>query len=73
MATYYGIATNDKGVNVIIDNLPSERIKAVKEAETHCKKNGLTFQYVRPVKHTLKQDGVLTKDVKKNKGKRLNL
>ncbi|KAA9007251.1 hypothetical protein F4V43_01835 [Paenibacillus spiritus] len=61
MTKFYGVATSDNGVSVIIDNLPEVRLQAENEAIRHCAKNGLTFQYIRPAKASEEKGATLTK------------
>ncbi|QSF43392.1 hypothetical protein [Paenibacillus tianjinensis] len=64
---YYGVATNQTGTSTIIFNLSDNRLSAENEAKTHCKKNGLTFQYLLPENNTKKGGATLTKYAKARK------
>lgn len=64
MSKLYGVATNQAGTSTIIFNLSDNRLSAENEAKTHCKKNGLTFQYLLPEKNTTKGGSTLTKYAK---------
>ncbi|MBW7474060.1 hypothetical protein K0T92_04845 [Paenibacillus oenotherae] len=54
-STFYGIANTMEGKACIIHSLPSGRIQAEQAAREHCRKHGLSFQYILPDKRTLRQ------------------
>jgi uncharacterized RmlC-like cupin family protein len=64
MTTFYGVATTQNGVSVLINNLPTNRLGAETEAKRHAAKNGLNFQYIRPVNTAEKKGATLTKNKK---------
>jgi hypothetical protein len=65
--TYYGLATDAKGNSKVIDNLSDFRPTAEREMREHCKKNGLTYQDLRPTGNKERGGNVLTKFAKARK------
>ncbi|QWU14243.1 hypothetical protein SAMN04487895_101534 [Paenibacillus sophorae] len=61
MTTFYGIATTETGKNIVIDNLPTDRLGAESESKRIAAKQGLAFQYVLPAKTHEKKGSTLTK------------
>jgi hypothetical protein len=47
---FYGICTDAKGNNKIIDNLSDIRVEALNDARLHCKKNGFNFEGIYLIK-----------------------
>jgi hypothetical protein len=67
MITFYGIAMNEKGASVVIDNLPVDRLGAESESKRIAVKQGLNFQYVLPAKTSEKKGATLTKYARSRK------
>lgn len=66
---YYAILSNDKGVSLVVDNLPADRLGATNAAEELAKRNKLNVKGVYPVRNKLKQGQVLTKNSKQRRAK----
>ncbi|MFI2856926.1 hypothetical protein ACH6EH_07270 [Paenibacillus sp. JSM ZJ436] len=64
---FYAIVINEKGTNMVMDNLPTDRHGATVAAEEYAKRNRLTVQGVYPVKQQQKQGQVLTKNSKQRR------
>ncbi|MET3209669.1 UNVERIFIED_CONTAM: hypothetical protein ABIC26_002616 [Paenibacillus sp. PvR008] len=67
---FYGIAVNTQNKNVVINNLPTDYLKAVIEAKRIAAKQGMKFQFVKPAVNGQKEGATLTKFAKVRKARK---
>jgi hypothetical protein len=72
MSEYYAIALDKEGTTIPVVNLSNVYIIAENEAKRFCKQNNLTYQYLREIPGTGRQNGTLTKTIESKRGRKMD-